>query len=355
MRFGYWMPIFGGWLRNIEDEGMSTDWAYVRDLARESETLGFDLSLIAELNLNDIKGPQAPSLDAWTLAPAVAAVTDRLELMLAVRPNYHAPALTAKSISTLETIAPGRVSLNVVSSWWAEEARQYGMPFDQHDARYARSSEWLTVLKRLLTEEEVSHQGDHYTLTGTRLEPKPRQPVPIYMGGESPTAKDLISQASDAYLMHGDPPDVIAGKIADLRARREAAGLPPLRFGMAAYVICRDTAEEAEAERARITDVKASPGAYASYQDFVRGSELESTVSLEEYSVSNRGLRPELVGTPEQIAARIREYEQVGLDLLLIQFSPQREEMRRFGQQVIARYFAPEVSGEAGVALPSVR
>jgi len=236
------------------------------------------------------------------------------------------------------------VSLNVVSSWWAEEARQYGMPFDQHDARYTRSQEWLTVLKRLLTEEEVSHQGEHYTLVGTRLEPKPRLPVPIYMGGESPTAKTLISQASDAYLMHGDPPEVIGSKIADLGARRAALGLPPLRFGMAAYVICRDTPEEAEAERARVTDIQANPGAYASYQDFVRGSQLESAVSLEEYSVSNRGLRPELVGTPEQIAARIREYEQVGLDLLLIQFSPQHEEMRRFGEQVIGRHFAPDAT-----------
>ncbi|WP_412030599.1 LLM class flavin-dependent oxidoreductase [Deinococcus yunweiensis] len=255
-------------------------------------------------------------------------------------------ATTAKAISTLETIAPGRVSLNVVSSWWADEARQYGMPFDQHDARYTRSREWLTVLGRLLSEQEVSHQGEHYTLEGTRLEPKPARPVPIYMGGESPTAKQLISQVSDAYLMHGDPPDVIAAKIADLRARRDAAGLVPLQFGMAAYVICRDTLEAAEAERARITNVQASPGAYASYQDFVNGSQLESAVSLEEYSVSNRGLRPQLVGTPEHIAARIREYEQVGLDLLLLQFSPQREEMRRFGQQVIAQYFARDTTGE---------
>ena len=75
MRFGYWMPIFGGWLRNVEDEGMAADWAYVKALAVESEAAGFDLSLLAELNLNDIKGHRAPSLDAWTLAPAVAAVT----------------------------------------------------------------------------------------------------------------------------------------------------------------------------------------------------------------------------------------------------------------------------------------
>ena len=71
MRFGYWMPVFGGWLRNVADEGMSTDWSYLRALAVESEQAGFDLTLIAELNLNDIKGHRAPSLDAWTLAPCL--------------------------------------------------------------------------------------------------------------------------------------------------------------------------------------------------------------------------------------------------------------------------------------------
>ena len=91
MRFGYWMPIFGGWLRNVTDEGMPVSWPYLRDLAAQSEQDGFDLSLIAELNLNDIKGHRAPSLDCWTLAPAVAAATSTLELMLAVRPNYHSP------------------------------------------------------------------------------------------------------------------------------------------------------------------------------------------------------------------------------------------------------------------------
>ncbi|MGH7126426.1 MAG: LLM class flavin-dependent oxidoreductase, partial [Stellaceae bacterium] len=130
MRFGYWMPIFGGWLRNVRDEEMSIAWPYIRDLAVESEQHGFELSLIAELNLNDIKGHRAPSLDCWALAPAVAAVTTNLELMLAVRPNYHSPALTAKALSTLDVIAPGRISLNVVSSWWKDEASQYGAPFD---------------------------------------------------------------------------------------------------------------------------------------------------------------------------------------------------------------------------------
>jgi len=338
MRFGYWMPIFGGWLRNVQDEGMTIAWPYIRDLAVESERQGFELSLIAELNLNDIKGHRAPSLDCWALAPAVAAVTSTLELMLAIRPNYHSPSLTAKALSTLDTIAPGRLSLNVVSSWWKDEASQYGAPFDVHDARYARTQEWLEVVSRLLREDTVTHQGALYQLDGAVLEPKPARPPSVYMGGESPKAKDVIADQADAYVMHGDAPEVIAAKVADMNGRRSAAGKPPLTFGVSGYVICRDTRADAQAELDRILDVRSSPEAYASYQDFVAGSQLESRVSLEEYSVSNRGLRSGLIGTPEQITDRIRAYEQAGVGLMLLQFSPQREEMARFGADVISGY-----------------
>ncbi len=339
MRFGYWMPIFGGWLRNVPDEGMAADWDYVRTLAVASEQAGFDLSLIAELNLNDIKGHRAPSLDAWTLAPAVAAVTSTLELMLAVRPNYHSPSLTAKAVSTLDSIAPGRLSLNVVSSWWKDEATQYGVPFDVHDARYARTDEWLEVFNRLMVEDTVTHTGPMYDLQGCVMEPKPSQVPTVYMGGESPTAKDTISRRGTAYVMHGDAPDVIASKVQDMEARRTAAGREkPFQYGVSGYVIVRDTHEEAQAELARILDVGSSPDAYASYQDFVAGSQLESQVSVQEYSVSNRGLRAGLVGTPESVIARLREYDAAGVDLVLLQFSPQLEEMQRFGEQVIRAY-----------------
>jgi dimethylsulfone monooxygenase len=338
LRFGYWMPIFGGWLRNVADESMPVSWPYVRDLAVASEKHGFDLSLIAELNLNDIKGHHAPSLDCWTLAPAVAAATSTLELMLAVRPNYHSPALTAKSLSTLDVIAPGRISLNVVSSWWRDEAAQYGAPFDVHDARYARTQEWLEVVGRLLREDTVTHAGPLYQLDGAVLEPKPSRLPPVYMGGESPKAKEIIAAQADAYVMHGDAPEVIAAKVADMSERRAAAGGPPLVFGVSGYVICRDTEAEAQAELARVLDVRSSPEAYASYQDFISGSQLESQVSLEEYSVSNRGLRSGLIGTPGQITKRLRAYEQAGVGLMLLQFSPQHEEMARFGRDVIANW-----------------
>jgi len=85
------MPVFGGWLRNVDDENMQPSWDYVKKLAIRSEEIGFDLSLIAELNLNDIKGEQAPSLDAWSTAAALAAVTSKQELMVAVRPTFHNP------------------------------------------------------------------------------------------------------------------------------------------------------------------------------------------------------------------------------------------------------------------------
>src|SRR5258705_13407076 len=91
MRFGYWLPVFGGWLRNVEDERMDASWAYTRRLAQRSEEIGFDLTLIAELFLNDIKGADAPALDPWSTAAALAPVTERLELMVAVRPQYHPP------------------------------------------------------------------------------------------------------------------------------------------------------------------------------------------------------------------------------------------------------------------------
>src|SRR5438045_811223 len=237
MRFGFWMPVFGGWLRNVEDEGMPATFAYQRQLAQQADRDGWDVTLIAELNLNDIKGPEADCLEAWTTAAALAPLTARLELMAAVRPNFRLPA---------------------------------------------------------------------------------------------PAAKDLIARECDAYLMHGDPPDALATKIEDMRARRaKHPELPPLRFGVAGYAIVRKSDAEVKKEIARITDVRASARGYASYQEFIKGSQLETEVSLEDYSVSNRGLGPGLVGRAEQVAEPGPARERIGIDLLLLQSSPQREELER--------------------------
>jgi len=338
MRFGYWLPVFGGWLRNVDDESMEATWEYSKRLAQRSEEIGFDLTLVAELNLNDIKGIRAPSLDAWSTAAALTAVTKSLELMVAVRPTFHNPALLAKQAANIDHIGGGgRLSLNVVSSWWKDEAEKYAVEFEQHDRRYVRTAEWLDVVDTLWTRDGVDYQGEFYRLRDSVLQPKPlSKPRPtIYAGGESEAAKELISSKCDAYVMHGDSPERVGEKIADMTRRRERHGLPPMIFGVAGYAIVRASESEVTAEVDRITDVQQSKSGYENYQQWLSGTQLDRTVSLADYSVSNRGLQAGLVGTPTQVQDQVAAFERAGVDLLLLQCSPQLEEMERFSEAVI--------------------
>jgi len=333
------MPVFGGWLRNVEEEHMHATWEYTRRLAQRSEQIGFDLSLIAELNLNDIKGIDAPSLDAWSTAAALAAVTDSLELMVAVRPTFHSPAIFAKQAANIDHISNGRLALNVVSSWWEQEARMYGVDFERHDDRYGRTAEWLEVVNGVWSQKSYSHAGRYYRTEETVLEPKPvRKPrPPIYAGGESEAAKDLIARTCDAYVMHGDSPAPVAAKIADMTERRDKLGLGRMQFGLAGYAFTRDSDREVKQELERITNVHENAKGYANYQQWLQGTRLERSMSIEEYSVSNRGLRSGLVGTPARIQDQVCQFTEAGVDLLLLQFSPQIEEMERFSESVIHR------------------
>jgi len=340
MRYGFWLPVFGGWLRNVDQEAMEASWEYSKRLAVESESLGFDLTLIAELNLNDIKGPTAPSLDAWSTAAALTAVTNSLEIMVAVRPTFHNPALLAKQAANIDHIGGGnRLSLNIVSSWWKDEATQYGIQFEQHDDRYARSEEWINILDKLWKEDNVSYHGRFHQVSNCILQPKPKtKPRPVlYAGGESEAAKDLIARTCDGYLMHGDSPEKIRTRVEDMRRRRESYDLPSMHFGVSAYAIVRDREAEVDDEVARITDVKQSTAGYANYQQWLAGTQLEQHVSLQDYSVSNRGLRSGLTGTPQQINDQSGRFEQIGIDLILMQSSPQLEEMQRFSHGIIAK------------------
>jgi FMNH2-dependent dimethyl sulfone monooxygenase len=347
MRYGYWLPVFGGWLRNVDDEGMAASWEYVSRLAKRSEEIGYDITLVAELLLNDIKGIAAPSLDAWSTAAALAAVTERLELMVAVRPSFHPPAILAKQAANIDRISKGRLALNVVSAWWKDEARRFGAAFDEHDDRYGRTKEWLDILDGAWSKPAFSYQGRFYRHDDIVLEPKPvsrpGRPRPvIYAGGESEAAKTMIARQCDAYVMHGDPPERIAPKIADMRERRERASeetgvdLPPMQFGVAAYTIVRDSRREIDAELERITNVSEGSPGYGNYRDWIANTKLEQQVTLQDYSVSNRGLRAGLVGTPEQVAERTAQFAEAGVDLLLLQCSPQLEEMERFAGEVIS-------------------
>jgi FMNH2-dependent dimethyl sulfone monooxygenase len=143
---GIWLPIFGGWLRNVDDEGMPPTFEYNRKVAQAADDAGFSTMLIAELNLNDINGPSHPALECWTTASALAPVTDDIRIMAAIRPGFREPAVTAKMASNIDHISDGRFEINLVSAWWEEEMKMYVGDWLDHDARYQRSAEFVQIL-----------------------------------------------------------------------------------------------------------------------------------------------------------------------------------------------------------------
>src|SRR5690606_21644715 len=252
----------------------------------KADRLGFHTTLVPELYLNDRKGIEAPSLEAWSLTAAILAVTEHLRVMTAVRPGFHLPAVLAKTVSTLDSIAPGRIALNVVAAWWAEEARQFGGNFPAHDERYTQAKEFVDVLNGLWTKSPFSFAGDHYELDGTIVEPKPAAPPVVFAGGESESGREAIADFADAYVMHGGTPDEVRSNVTDMNARSERLhGRPISEFGMPAYVIVRDTETEAQRELNRITTVAPDSPGYASFEEFRRNSKLALDVTRREYSV----------------------------------------------------------------------
>lgn len=334
---GYWTPVYGGFLRNVGDEGrMAATWEYIREVSVLADRLGFHTTLVPELYLNDRKGTDAPSLEAWSLSAAILAVTERLRVMTAVRPGFHLPAVLAKTVGTLDSIAPGRVALNVVAAWWAEEARQFGGAFTTHDERYAQATEFVEVLRGLWERTPFSYAGSHYELEDTIVEPKPSTAPVVFAGGESDAGREAIAGFADAYVMHGGTLDEVRDNVADMNARAERRhGRPVSEFGMPAYVIVRDTEAEAQRELERITAVDRDSPGYASFEQFQRNSKLSLELTRREYSVGTRGLRPNLVGTADQVAERIAAYADAGITLLLIQASPLDEELARIAEQVL--------------------
>lgn len=335
MKFGYWTPVFGSWLRNVDDDSTQGTWEYCRDLALKAESLGYTLTLVPELYLNDIKGHKAPALDAWAVANGLAAITQKIEILAALRPQYHQVALTAKQIATISQMCNGRFSINMVSAWWAEEARQYGISFDAHDDRYTLTREYTEVLRGFWEESPFSYKGKYFEFVNSYNEPKPPKMPLVYAGGESESGREAITQFADIYLMHGGTLEEVREKITDMKARKQKVGLPPFGgFGMACYIIVRDSECEAQEELERITTIKNYADYENSYKDFTGNSNLDVEVSKQDYSVSNRGLRPNLVGTPKQVAEKIRAYKEAGLDLLIVQCANMQEELEKIAKSV---------------------
>lgn len=338
MRYGYWLPVFGGWLRNVDNEGMDASWDYVRRLAVRSEKLGFDVAFIPECSAEEVKQPDTPVLDAWSTAAALAAVTRRVEFIVSADPARHPPQLLAKTSASIDRISGGRLALHLATTAPCGQSRQFGLPVLSDPERHRQASEWLAVVDGLWRHERFTYEGHFYRLREAVIEPKPlsRPRPPVYGEAHSKSTRVLTARGCDGCLLRGATPERAARTIANMRERREQAGRPPLIYAMSAFVVLRNTEREARDEWQRITNVKQSSASYHRYQQWLTNTHRNSSTSLEDFAAPHSALRAGLIGTREHVLERIAQFERAGIELLVLQCSPQLQEMDRFASAVIA-------------------
>jgi len=343
IQFAYWVPNVSGGLvtSNIAQR---TDWSfeYNHRLALAAEAAGFDFAL-AQARFFASYGADK-QLEAVVTATALAAVTTRLNVIAAVHPGLWNPAVIANVIASANHIANGRVSLNVVSGWFKDEYVGFGEAWLEHDERYVRSEEFIRVLKGMWTQARTTLHGKYYHITDVPLEPKPKsQPHPtIFQGGNSAAAREMAARVSDVLFINGGSVEHIAGVVADVRRRAAKYGRDKhIRFAMNAFVIARDTQEEAEATLREIiaqANVEAVHGfgeaVKEAGQSSPEGEGMWSNSTFEDLVQYNDGFKPKLIGTPAFIADRLQQYEAVGIDILLTGHLHFIEEVEYFGWAV---------------------
>ncbi len=225
------------------DTGRAPTNAYIRQIAETADRLGYDGLLIPT---------GASCTDPWVTAASLVTVTQRIKLLVALRTSITGPTLGARQAAALDEALGGRLLLNVVVGGDATELAADGAFYD-HAERYAAAEEYLTVWKRLMAGETVDFEGRHVRVAGARnFHPAVQTPwPPLYFGGSSPAAHDLAARHVDAYLTWGEPPEAVAEKIADVRARAARQGRS-VRFGVRLHVIVRETEGEAWAAADRL-------------------------------------------------------------------------------------------------------
>ncbi|SDB99349.1 FMNH2-dependent dimethyl sulfone monooxygenase [Terribacillus halophilus] len=328
MKYAYWQPVSNSWLRHVEDGG-PLSLTCVQETAHMAENLGFDAVFLPDTYLYQGKNVDQ-KLDFWKTAGAIAEATNKLHIMAAVRPSIDQPAEAARQAVKIDEISNSRFSLAVVSFLREEERKRQAGDMEGTEEFYLQTEEFFEVLRGVWTAGSYTYDGLYYQVEHVDYLPAGRKKgiSPLYAGGESDYLRQTIAETCDAYVMKGGTVQEVASMIADMQIRREAAGKSAFtEFGMTAYVICRETEEEAIQEWERITS--------ADYEAYVTEEELAQKSQISDDAVAARGLRPNLVGTPVQIAQRILAYEHAGVSLLLLQFSPHRQEMERFANEIM--------------------
>lgn len=341
LQFAYWAPNVSGGLV-ISKLPQKTGWNF-EDNARYAEIAennGFEYVLL-QTRFFASYGAEL-QLEAATLASALAARTKKLNIITAVLPGLWHPGVMAKIISTIDHISNGRSAINIVSGWFKGEFHGYGEPWLDHDERYRRSEEFINVLRELWTKEYANFKGDFYSLKDAQLKPKPVKQPEIFQGGNSKAAKEMAGRVSDVYFMNGNTLEKIKAQIDEVRALREANGQGSIKFGVNGFVIVRETEEEAKqvlrdivenADKEAVEGFKQSVKTAGQSTQDGQGMWAEST--YEDLLQYNDGFKTGLIGTAEQVADRIIELKQIGVDIVLTGFLHYEEDLQAFGEQVI--------------------
>jgi alkanesulfonate monooxygenase len=325
-----------------------SDFNYMQQLAGAIDHNGYAGALIATL---------PGGTDPWTMATGLAMTTKRMKFIVAQYAGVIAPLWMAQMAASVDQISNGRLIINIINGA-GNTAPQLGI-FSDHDTRYELADEYWGVFRRLMQGETVDFQGEHVSLKGGRLLLQPVQkPYPeLMMGGSSEAGLALAAKHADTWLSLAVPPPVYAEKVSQVRALATAQGRK-LRFGVRAYVIVRETKEEAwaaaqwqyermdrDAIRRRINQMTGVDAEGAKLiSSFVNvGDDLPKDArAFEIYpnlwagiGLVRVGTGTSIVGDPETVAATLREYEQAGADVFILGNYPHVEEAYRFAELVM--------------------
>jgi alkanesulfonate monooxygenase len=314
---------------------------YLTQIGRAAEQLGF---------VGALTPAGAWCEDAWLTTAMLVASTERLKFLVAFRPGLVSPTLAAQMSATFQWHSGGRLLLNVVTGGEAHEQRAYGDFLDK-DARYARTEEFLHVVRGLFRGETVTFSGEHLRVEQARLGRVPDPAPDIYFGGSSPAAGTVAARHADSYLTWGEPPAAVAAKLAWIDELAAAQGRT-LRHGIRLHVITRDTAQEAWAQARRLLNGIPAE-AIEKVQAGLRRSESEGQRRMLELNGGSRdnleiypnlwagvglvrgGAGTALVGSHTEVADRIEEYHRLGLSEFILSGYPHLEEAYWFGEGVL--------------------
>ncbi|NJM49564.1 MAG: LLM class flavin-dependent oxidoreductase [Sphingomonadales bacterium] len=320
------------------DPRLQSSWEHCRNIVLTAEKGGFDNILLPS-------GYQL-GLDTTVFASAIAPFLRTMRLLMAVRIGEDWPPQLARRIATLDQILGGRMTVNIISS---------DLPGQQMDSdpRYARTVEVMKILKTMLNGQPLDHQGEFYQL---KLDPPRMKTVsgkcpPLYFGGLSPAAREAAAEAADVYLMWPDTMDKVREVVADLTARAAAKGRT-LKFGYRAHVIVRETEAEARAYAQRLLS-KLDDGAGEAIRNksldtntagVGRQNELRASAQEDGFVEDNlwtgigrarSGCGAAIVGDPDQVLAKIRAYQEAGMEAFILSGYPHAAECDLFARHVL--------------------